>query len=77
MLRTSTRADWKSFHNLLNRVHAPKLRHREVENDEVRLQLQRLTHRLTAVRRLANHFPPALRLENLAQAFADQRVVVG
>jgi hypothetical protein len=37
----------------------------------------RLTHRLTAVGRLADDLPTGLRVDDLPQALANQRVIVG
>src|SRR5262245_49080619 len=68
---------WKSSHDLLDRIDTAQLRHREVEDDHIRFQFQRLPYRLPTVGSLADHLPAGLRLENLPEALTDQRVIVG
>jgi hypothetical protein len=60
----------------LGGIDTTQLRHREIEDHDVRFQFERLPHGLTAVGGFADHRPTGLRFEDLPQAFAHPRVIV-
>src|SRR5581483_8021152 len=62
---------------LLGRLDAGRLRHRDVEDRDVDVLAHRLLHRLGAVLGFGDDLEVGLRVEHAPQARADDRVVVG
>ncbi|MCK7493744.1 MAG: hypothetical protein MZW92_22235 [Comamonadaceae bacterium] len=53
------------------------MRHADVENHDIRLQVRRQPDRIEAVPRLGHHLPPRLLFEDAPETLAHQRMVVG
>jgi hypothetical protein len=62
--------------NLRRDLRAPAAGHREIQDENVRLQLARAPHRFLSVRRFPDHRKAELAVEQHSNAVAHDRVIV-